>query len=302
MNGNELQSPARPHIRGTTDVLFVAADPVAQVKAPEVFNHVFARAGVDAVVVPVRVSAQRLGGFVSESLAVGNVRGLLVSIPHKTPLMALLDRFEPVARAAGAVNAVRRGDAGALEGALFDGAGFVGALQHHGVETRGRRALLVGAGGAGLAIAAALGSLPLAELAVFDASAERAAALVDRIAPQAGHPLRIASSADPAGFDLLIQATPLGLRTDDPLPIDPARIEPHATLVDILMTREPNALLRACRERGITAHSGHEMLIQQVPAYLDYFGWRDLAATLRQPGPTLMDEVRRLLGSPTADL
>ena len=132
-----------------------------------------------------------------EALAVGNVRGLLVSIPHKTPLMQLLDRFDAVAQAAGAVNAVRRGTDGALEGALFDGAGFVGALHHHGVELPGRRALLVGAGGAGLAIAAALGALPLAELAVFDASADRAAALVERIAPQAGHPLRVADERRP---------------------------------------------------------------------------------------------------------
>ena len=187
---------------------------------------------------------------------------------------------------------------GALEGALFDGAGFVAALQHLGVEVCGRRALLVGAGGAGLAIAAALGALPLAELAVFDASAERAAALVERITPQACHALRVAASGDPTGFDLLIQATPLGLKSGDPMPIDPARIEPQATLVDILMTREPTPLQRACRERGITVHAGHEMLIQQVPAYLDFFGWPELAAALREPGSTLMDDVRRMMHSP----
>ena len=298
MDFSDSPTPAAMRIRGSTELLFVAANPVAQVKAPEVFNHVFSRAGVDAVVVPARVASANLGGFVREALAVGNVRGLLVSIPHKTPLMQLLARFDAVAQAAGAVNAVRRGTDGALEGALFDGAGFVGALRHHGVDCTGRRVLLVGAGGAGLAIAAALAALPLAELAVFDASADRAAALVERIAPLAGHPLRIAPSADPAGFDLLIQATPLGLKAGDPLPIDAARIDARSTLVDILMTREPSPLQRACFERGISAFSGHEMLIQQVPAYLDFFGWRELAAALREPGSTLMDEVRRLMRSP----
>lgn len=295
-------SPAIVTVRGTTELLFVVADPVAQLKAPEAFNLVFARCGVDAVVVPAQVPGARLAGFVREALALGNTRGLLVSIPHKTPLMGLLERFDRVAQAAGAVNAVRRGADGALEGALFDGAGFVGALRQHEVTCAGRRVLLLGAGGAGLAIASALGDAGLSELAVYDAQAARAAQLAERVATHSTHPVQVADSADPAGFDIVVNATPLGLKPGDPLPLDPLRLERRATVMDILMTREPTALLRACRERGITAHPGHEMLIQQMPAYFDFFGYADLAQTLRHDSPVLLQELRTLMfgGSTTS--
>lgn len=288
-----------PTVRGTTEVLLVVADPVAQVKAPALFNHVFARSGVDAVVVPVRVPAARLARWVDEALAPPNVRGLLVSIPHKTELAARLPRLEPVAAAAGAVNAVRRGADGTLEGALFDGAGFVGALRHHGVAPQGARALLVGCGGAGLAIAAALCGLALAELAVHDADPARAAALVARLAAAAPFPLRAATRADAAGFDLVIQATPLGLHAGDPLPLDPSRVERHATVIDILMTPAATPLQAACRARGVVAHRGHEMLVQQMPAYLDFFGYPALAAQLRGQRPALLDELRAAIGAET---
>ena len=280
-------------VRGSTELLLVLADPVAQVKAPELFNRVFASHGVDTVVLPMQVRAPRLAAFVEQSLAVGNVRGLLVSIPHKTALASLLTRLDPVARAAGAVNAVRLGSDGRLEGALFDGAGFLGALAHHGVDCNGRRALLLGAGGAGLAIASALAGSGLAHLAVYDHQAARIAELLQRVAPASTHPLLAAASADPAGFDLVIQATPLGLRPEDPLPLDPQRLDRRAVVMDILMTRQPTALLLACRERGISAHAGHEMLVQQVPAYLEFFGYTALAHDLRSQGSAGLQDLRR---------
>lgn len=282
-----------PLVRGSTRLLMVAADPVAQVKAPEAYNLVFARCGIDAVAVPAQVRGDHLGAFVREALALGNLCGLAVSIPHKTPLMALLDRFDAAALAAGAVNAVRRAADGALEGALFDGLGFVGALAHHGVTCEGRRALLLGAGGAGLAIASALAATGLAELAVYDTDPERARTLVLRIAPAVASAV---ASADPAGFDLVVNATPLGLQAGDPLALDPARVDAGATVVDILMTREPTPLLKALHARGIAAHSGHEMLVQQMPAYLDFFGFPAAAAALRGGQPALLHELRAALG------
>lgn len=276
--------------------MFVVADPVAQVKAPELANHLFARAGVDAIVVPLQVRADQLPGFVQQGLAARNVRGLFVSIPHKTPLVPLLDRLDPVAHAAGAVNAVRRGADGALEGALFDGAGFVGALAHHGVQLQGKRALLVGAGGAGLALAAALAQTPLAELQVHDRDPARAATLAERAGALSPHPVRVAAAgSDARGFGLVIQATPLGLCAADALPLDPSRIEHGAVLVDILMTAEPTPLVRAARERGIHAHMGHEMLLQQLPEYMNFFGFADLAQALRSDKAHWLGELRQTL-------
>jgi shikimate dehydrogenase len=279
-------------VRGTTELCLVVASPVAQLKAPEAMNRLFAHAGIDAVAVPACVAPARLASFVREAMALANVRGMMVSIPFKTPLMSVLDRFDAAATVAASVNAVRRAEDGALEGAMFDGLGFVGALRHHGVVVAGRRVLLVGAGGAGLGIAAALAALDLAELAVCDVQPQRAAALADRVAAHASFPVVAVPGSDGAGYDVVVNATPLGLRAGDPLPLDPARLRLGATVVDILMTREPTPLEAACRARGVTAHPGHEMLVQQLPAYLDFFGFPTFARELLQPGHPALQAVR----------
>jgi len=267
-------------ISGSTRLFMVIGDPITQVQAPALFNRVFARFGVDAVLVPAQVRADRLTGFVREVLATGNVGGLWVTIPHKTGLMAELARTDDCARAAQSVNAVRRLPSGELEGALFDGLGLVGALHHFGIDPRGRRVLLLGAGGAGAAIAAALLATGVAHLALHDPG-PRAAALAARLQPPPGSRVSV-QGADPVGFDLVINATPLGLRADDPLPLDVGRLDAGARVVDILMKHAPTPLLQACRARGIEAHPGFEMLVQQVPHYLDFFGLAPLAAQLRQ--------------------
>jgi shikimate dehydrogenase len=291
-----------PEARGTTMVYFCIADPVEQVKAPQAMNRVFAAAGIDAVMVPARVAPARLAGFVREAMALPNAGGMAASIPHKTALPEVVDRCDEASVLTGAVNAVRRGADGALEGALFDGQGFVAALAQHEVATGGKRVLLVGAGGAGLAIASALAALPLAAFEVFDVDPVRAATLVQRLRPAARCPLAAAASADPAGFDLVVQATPLGLRAGDPLPFDPNRVDAGATVVDILMTNAPTPLEAACGQRRIRVVPGHEMLVQQIPAYIEFFGFPALAAELRQPGDPVLRAVRAAItqGRPSA--
>lgn len=260
----------------------VLGDPVAQVQAPQIFNRVFQRFGVDAVLVPAQVRAGRLSAFVHAVLAAGNIDGLWLTIPHKTPLVSELARMDACARAAQSVNAVRRLANGELEGALFDGLGLVGALRHFGIEPRGRRVLLLGAGGAGAAIAAALLDHGVAHLALHDLGS-RAIELAGRLAEGTGGIQGRVSvqGADPEGFDLVINATPLGLRADDPLPVDVRRLDAQTKVVDILMKPQPTPLLRACAERGIEAHPGFEMLVQQVPHYLSFFGMDTIAESLK---------------------
>ena len=138
-------------ITGTTRVFMIVGDPVAQVKAPQVYNHLFAQNGIDAVLVPMKVPPAQLAGFVRNAFAAQNVGGMWVTIPHKAAMQGLMDRCDPLAQLAGAVNAVRRGDDGQIEGALFDGIGFVKGLDHFGVPVAGRRVLVLGAGGGGQA-------------------------------------------------------------------------------------------------------------------------------------------------------
>lgn len=277
-------------ITGSTRVFFILGDPVAQVRAPEVYNHLFARHGIDAVLVPLKLPAAALAGFLQHGLAAENIGGLWVTIPHKAALAELLQPSDPVAAIAGAVNAVRRLPDGRLEGALFDGIGFVKGLDHFGIDVAGKRVLVVGAGGGGHAVAAALAQRAPAELAVFNRTRARAEALVARLQPLLGAAARVAPDKDPAGYDLVVNCSAQGLKPDDALPFDPARVDAGATVVDIIMKATP--LQRACAARGLAVHAGYEMLVQQVPEYLRFMGFPELAQLLQRD----LTEVRALLG------
>jgi shikimate dehydrogenase len=279
------------NITGTTRVYIIVGDPVAQVRAPEVYNHLFRRHGVDAVVVPAKVPAAALTAFVNNALLAENFGGFWATIPHKAAMLKLMSRCDAVAKIAGAVNAVRRHADGSLEGALFDGLGFAKGLDHFGIPVAGRRVLVVGAGGGGQAVAAALAQRGAAHLAIFNRTAARASDLVRLLAPTYGPAVAVAPSADPAGYDLVVNCTSQGLKPGDALPFDPARVDPGAAVVDIIMTREPTPLLKACTALGVTAYPGFEMLVQQIPEYLRFFGFETMAQTLQGD----LSEVRALL-------
>ena len=281
-------------ISGTTRVFLILGDPVAQVRAPEAFNHLFDKHGVDAVLVPANVPAPEFDGFVRHALKARNIDGLWLAIPHKTALVDLLDRCDRLGRSAGAVNAARRNADGSLEGALFDGVGFTKALDHFGIAIPGSRALVVGVGGGGVAIATSLAARGARQVALFDSAPGRTEAVAEKLSAEFGIDIASVATPDPAGFQLIVNATPLGLRPGDPLPFDVARLDPGAVVVDILMKNQPTPLLRACRERGITAYPGFEMMVQQVPEYLSFFGF-DAIAKAVQADPT---EVRALFEAP----
>ena len=268
-------------ITGTTRVFFILGDPVAQVRAPEVYNHLFREHGIDAVLVPLKLKAADLPGFLSHGMAAENIGGCWATMPHKPALAQLLKPSDPVAAVAGAVNAVRRLSDGSLEAALFDGIGFVKGLDYFGIDVAGRRVLVVGAGGGGHAVAAAIAQRRPAVLAIYNRTRDRAQDLVQRLQPLVGAAAVIAQSNDPAGFDLVVNCTSQGLKPGDPLPFDPQRLDRGAAVVDIIMTREPTPLLLECRARGLRAEAGFEMLVQQVPEYLRFFGYEPLALALQ---------------------
>jgi shikimate dehydrogenase len=286
-----MRNAPPPAIKGTTEVYLILGDPVDQVKAPEAFNAIFARFGIDAVLVPARVAPAQLEDFTRTVLQAGNIRGLWVAIPHKAPVARLLDECDHWGRIAGAVNAVRREADGALTGALLDGQGFVAALDHDGIAWRGRDVLVIGAGGGGSAIGASLacGPQPARSVAFFDPVPGLAEALATRLAACGAQGVGAVDTSDPAGYDLVINASPLGLAPHDPLACDPARIAPHAALVDILMKNQPTPLVRAARARGLVAQPGFEMLIQQAPLYLEFFGFHAAAQAVREDSDFLRE-------------
>ncbi len=277
------------HITGSTQVYAIVADPIAQVRAPEVFNEIFGRAGIDAVMIPLHVRAPDLDALSRTLFSAPNLSGLVVSIPHKSALAVSLGSVDRLASVAGAVNAVRRGRDGQLEGALFDGEGFVLGLEADGLIYRGRHALILGAGGAGAAIATSLAQRGAASIALFDPEWHKAEDLGARVQATFGVPCHSVANNSPAGYGLVVNATPLGLRTDDPLPFNPAELDPGAVVCDILMKNQPTPLLRTVRALGGVAQPGFEMLIQQMPLYLEFFGHHKAAQQIRDDPVSLRE-------------
>jgi shikimate dehydrogenase len=269
------------NISGTTQTFMILGDPVAQVRAPEVYNHLFERHGVNAVLVPAKVAPADLIGFVKHSFSAQNFGGFWATMPHKAAIKQLADDCDQLAKVAGAANALRRNANGKLEAALFDGIGFVKGLDFQGIACEGKRFLVIGAGGGGQAVAAALAQRNTLEVAVFNRTEGRAAALVSQLQPYFGTKVTLAKTSEPQAFDVIINCTSQGLKAGDQLPVDVARVRADAKVVDIIMSREATPLLQACKSRGIEAHAGFEMLVQQIPEYLKFFGMYDLAATLQ---------------------
>lgn len=274
-------------IRGTTSVIAHIGWPTFTFKSPMIYNPYFERAGIDAVVVPMGCQSPHFEAFLRAVFTLENIAGALITMPHKVSTVALLDEASPAVRAAGACNAVRRGPGGRLQGDLFDGEGFVRGARRNGCVLAGARALVVGCGGVGSAIAASLAAAGVAHLSLFDARRESAEALAVRL--RANYPaLQVsADSADPAGHAVVVNATPLGMHDGDPLPMDVSRIEPGAYVGEVVMKAEMTPFLKAAAQRGCRFQVGTDMLFEQIPAYLEFFG-------LPVTTPEVLREVARL--------
>lgn len=286
MNDNDLQDAARWRgVSGRTRLFPVIGHPAAQVRAPVVFNALFAQAGIDAVSFGLDLAPDQVAATCAGLLASPNVGGLLVTVPYKKTLLAIAQRVGLDAQLVGAANALRRDADGAIVADLFDGTGFLAGLRAAGHEPKGRDVLLLGAGGAGSAIAASLAQAAVARLAIFDPRQQNVHALVAQLQPHCPRVrFEAQARADATGFPIVINASPLGLKPGDPLPIDVTPIAAGTLVCDIIMEPAETALLRAAQARGLPVHGGRAMLDHQLPAYLDFFGFADLAQRVQVDG------------------
>ena len=259
-------------IRGSTEVIAHIGYPTGTFKSPMIYNPWFERQGVDAVVTPMGCRPEHYAAFLKTLFRLTNIRGAIVTMPLKIATAGLVDELSPAARIAGACNAVRRAPDGRLQGELFDGEGFVRGARRKGCVIDGARALVVGAGGVGSAIAASLAAAGVAALTLFDARAGAAGELGRRLA---GHYPAVAISTgsnDPHGHDIVVNATPMGMNQGDPLPMDVARIASGAFVGEVVLERELTPFLAAVRARDCRYLAGIDMLFEQIPAYLEFFG------------------------------
>jgi len=260
-------------INGKTTLIPHLGYPTESFKAPMIYNPWFTQQGIDAVVVPMGVKPDDYAEVFRSLFQLTNIRGALVTMPHKVATLELVDELTPAARIAGACNAVLRRDDGTLVGDQFDGAGFVRGIVRKGCRLEGARAIVSGSGGVGSAIAASLAQAGVAELALFDAREGAARALARRLAEH--YPaLRVSTGADdPRGFDVVVNATPLGMHAGDPLPFDVTRIAAGAMVGEVVMKHEYTPFLKAALARNCKVLVGTDMLFEMIPAYLEFFGY-----------------------------
>jgi shikimate dehydrogenase len=260
-------------ISGTTTLVAHLGYPTHTFKSSLICNPWFEKNGIDAAVVPMGIRAEDYPDFFRSVFALTNLRGALVTMPHKITTMDLVDEISPTAAIAGATNAVLRREDGSLLAEQFDGAGFVRGMLRKGFDPAGRRALVVGNGGVGSPIAASLAGLGLAEIALFDPDPAASEVLARRIAVHYPHVEVVVGSRDPEGYDLVVNATPLGMKDSDPLPVDVDRVTPGAYVGDVVLKTDMTPFLQAAADKGCTIQVGSDMLFELVPAYLEFFGF-----------------------------
>ncbi|WP_042270906.1 shikimate dehydrogenase family protein [Paraburkholderia heleia] len=261
-------------LSGSTRLYAIVGDPIAQVASPQLFNTAFRKRCVDAVLVPLHAAPGALRLVIDSFRAIRNFDGLIVTVPHKIAATEWVDELGPRARLTGALNTIRKGDDGRLIGENFDGEGFIRGLASRGHTLTGRRVLVIGAGGAGCAVAHAIAAAGAEAIGLFDIEARRAQVLVDGIkARQLGIDV-FEGKPEAAGFDVIVNCTSIGMRTDDPLPVDLTHLASHALVADIILKPVMTPLLLAAQARGCATHQGPAMLEGQIDAVLDFFAVR----------------------------
>jgi shikimate dehydrogenase len=258
-------------VDGTTRLLGIVGDPVAQVRSPMLWSALFRYNNINAICVPFHVHPADFTRFVSGLREVDNLLGLYVTIPHKQAAAEFADVLTPRADMAGTANVLRRLPGGGWVGDMLDGLGFVLALQANGQSVSGRRAIVVGSGGVGSAIAFALAVAGAASVAVADIDPDRAAALSRRIVARTGVKSWV-SQAHATGFDLIVNASPMGMRPDDPLPLELGGLTAETIVGDVVVAAEPTPLLRAARACGCHAQEGSAMTDHQASAMAGFLG------------------------------
>lgn len=271
-------------ITGKTWLLPLFGYPTYAFKAPLIYNPWFDKHAIDAIVVPMGVKPEHFPAVFKSVMQMTNIPGALITMPHKVAVVDLLDEVSTEVKVAGSCNAVAKREDGRLVGDMFDGTGFCRGLANKGFNFKGAKCLLVGSGGVGAAIAASLAAEGIGAITIADLNQASAEALASRLRehyPQLD--AKIGSNAA-AGYDLVVNGTPLGL-PGDPLPMDVNGMDASTFVGEVVMKQEMTPLLQIARKRGCRYQIGTDMLFEMIPAYLEFFGY----------GTTTAEELRSLV-------
>lgn len=245
------------NLSGATRLVPVVGDPIAQVKSPYGVTRAFEARGADVLCVPMQIAPADWAGFITTMRATKNVDGVIATVPHKFAAFDICDSVSERAEFLRTVNTIRRSPDGRLHGDMFDGLGFVAACEANGCVFNGKRALLVGVGGAGTAIAHAVAKAGVAHLALADLDVPRRDGLILRLKDK-GFPVA-AGTSDVSGYDIVLNATPLGMREGDPLPILQGSLRAGQFVGDVVTKPEVPPLIAQARALGLKTSTGTAM-------------------------------------------
>lgn len=261
------------NITGTTLLIAHIGYPTEGFKSPLIVNPWFDKHGINAAVIPMGLKAADFPNSFRHIFKLSNVCGALVTMPHKVTAIDLVDELSTTARITGSVNAVLKRSDGTLLGDMFDGIGFTRSLSRKGFKFAGTKCLIIGSGGVGSAIASSLAAEGVASISLARTRSASEERLADRLT-RYYHNLKVnVTSNDPAGYDIVVNATPLGMKDSDPLPFDPKRLSPSTFVGEVVMKQEITPVLKAAIELGCKYQVGTDMLFEMIPAYLEFFGF-----------------------------
>jgi shikimate dehydrogenase len=269
-----MREPHASRIDGSTRLFGIVGSPVTQVKTPQLMNALFDASGINAVCLPFDVPVNVFEPAVAGLQALGNLDGLVVTVPHKVRAMAMVDEMSDTARRVGAINVMRPRPDGSWFGDMFDGTGLVHGLTQLGFDVRGKRVKQLGAGGAGAAVAHALAEAGAASIASSDPRRELAEQLsvrLKRFYPDCAASIDV-DPANVADVDLLVNCSPVGMKPGDGMPASFGAFPSAMQVVDIIMTPAETPLLKHARQCGCRATNGQPMIEGQRAAFANFFG------------------------------
>lgn len=247
-------------LNGSTRLYFVVGHPIKQVKSPEGVTQELLNKGLNAIVPPVDVHPDHFPAFVENTKSMLNTDGLIVTVPHKITALQCCDRLTERAKFIGAVNTIRRCAEG-WEGDMLDGTGMVQAILEKNIQLQDKRVILAGAGGAGKAIAFELLLAGVSELAIFDLDAARQQQLVEQL-NQLQKGKVIAHDNNPHGFDVIVNATPMGMNGDPSAAFLLDQLTAEMSVADVVTSPAETPFVQHAMQLGCTAVKGTDMFVK----------------------------------------
>ncbi|WP_209349068.1 shikimate dehydrogenase [Pontixanthobacter sp. CEM42] len=259
----------------------VIGDPIKQSKSPVIHGFWLEKLGLTAEYGKAHVQPQGLADYLSRSRVDANWRGCNVTMPHKQAIIPLLDSLDPLAQRIGAVNTVVRQEDGSLRGFNTDVAGFLEPLTDTLAKKHlFRMARILGTGGAARAIITGLSDNGMV-IVLAGRNQEKAQSMIDELAPQGDHHIApLDHFAQPTDFefddregccDIIVNASPLGMRGQPPLAFDFSHAPPGSIAYDIVMDPLETDFLRNAKDAGFRTIDGYSMLIGQASAAFELF-------------------------------